>query len=459
MKPAEAMKTPIRLKRGSHLGKYRLEKKLGSGGYGVVFQAYDKVEKTRVALKVVEEELAGPRAFRAFANEVRFVSSLDHPHIVRFKNADVYNGYLAIATELGEGNLLDLYNKNRSIVSNTHLFLQITDALAHLHQNRVIHRDVKPENIIVFPHGVAKLADLGLGKIFEDSFAPTTDGGTMGYWAPEQAFGRPCAASDVFSMGLVIYEMMTGVLPKWPFERPFVGRQKFVRRAPKTLREIVYKAVQVDKRRRYGDAVGLYEDLRAFMESLQARKERKVRRPATRRLRWEEYRWQEFLERYGEKLELDYKCYRCTGPISEYMEHCPWCGYDRNSFYGVSTFPYICSKCERGIKGEWSYCPWCWGGKYSNVDSWVNPDRRYVSTCPNSKCPERIVMRYMRYCPWCHVKLKPWTHPSFAARCKQCRWFVAADYWDFCAWCGDEIYQDRIRRNSRRRPGGGRIAR
>jgi serine/threonine protein kinase len=445
----------LKLRRGTRLGKYRLGKRLGEGAYGVVFEAQDMVERMKVALKIVEENLAGPRAFRDFANEVRFMSSFEHPNIVQFKNADIYNGYLAIATELGVGNLLDLARGNRSVASYTHVFMQIVEALAHLHQNRVIHRDIKPENIVLFPHGVVKLADLGLGRVVEGSMSGTTDGGTMGYWAPEQAFGRPCPGSDVFSMGLVMYETLTGHLPRWPFERPFPGHQKFVRRAPRPLREIVYRAVTVDRRQRYHDAVELREDMKRFREKVQARKEKRARPSRSRRLSWEEYRRQDFLERYGEKLELNYRCYRCNGPISEYMDYCPWCGYDRNSFYGVSSFPYICSRCERGIHGEWTYCPWCWGGKYENVDAWVNPDDRYVARCPNSDCPEGIVMRYMRYCPWCHRKLKPWSHPSFPGRCPSCNWFTAKSYWDFCAWCGYELFQDRIYSQGRRRGGTG----
>ena len=119
--------------------------------------------------------------------------------------------------------------------------------------------------------------------------------------------------------------------------------------------------------------------------------------------------------------------------------HCPWCGTDKNSFQGLSSFPAVCRRCEHGVKDEWDFCPWCYGKKFTWADVWVSDDKRYVKKCPNRYCGERKIMRWMRYCPWCHVKLRPWIVGQLDGRCRKCRWSVAAGYWDYCAWCGTDI--------------------
>jgi len=284
---------------------------------------------------------------------------------------------------------------------------------------------------------VAKLGDFGIAKVLERvGKVLATDAGTQGYFAPEQIFGKPSFASDIFSLGLVFYEMVTGQLPTWPFRWPFLGKEKFNRRVPRDIRVVIRKALEFDEKARYPDAASMYNDL---IECLNRRNDGGNAHARRRLLPWKKYRELEFSVKFHHILSLDYRCCKCSGPISEYMMYCPWCGTDKNSFEGITSFPSVCRRCKHGVMDEWDYCPWCYGKKFSWADIWVKPDRRYIKNCPNRYCGERKVMRWMHYCPWCHAKLRPWKHPLLEGTCRKCRWSVASDYWEYCPWCGKGI--------------------
>ena len=410
---------------------------MGDGAFGVVFKAYDQVEGGHVALKIHDQADEEGDILRFFKHELQLLSRVAHPNILKLKNADIYDGRLYIVSELGIGSLAEKDRRSIRVSFALDVLRQILDALVEVQAHNIVHRDIKPGNIILFPNNVVKLGDFGIAKVLEKTGKTlATDAGTQGYFAPEQIYGRPSFSSDIFSLGLVVYELITGELPMWPFRWPFVGSEKFTRRVPAGVRPVIRKAVEFDEQARYPDALTMYNDLVSATN-----KQNNVQSTVSRKrmMPWRKYRELEFSSRYANLLELKFKCAFCAGPISESMTYCPWCGADKNSFKGISGFPGVCKWCHHGVKDEWDFCPWCYGKKFSWADVWVTEDKRYVRNCPNKYCGNRKTMRWMHYCPWCHAKLKPWIVKQLDGRCKKCRWSVAADYWDYCAWCGETM--------------------
>jgi serine/threonine protein kinase len=432
-----SVKKRDRFRRGQLIGKYKILKKLGEGGFGVVYKAYDDIENQFVALKIQEPLATSEELLRYFKREIKLLSRIEHKNILKLKNADLFEGRLFFVSELGLGSLAERSKRSIRFDFALGVLMQMLEALIEVQKNKIVHRDIKPENIILFPDKVAKLGDFGIAKVLERvGQATATDAGTHGYFAPEQIFGRPSYASDIFSLGLVFYELITGSLPRYPFRWPFGGKEKFQRRVPVNLRGVIRKALAFDEHDRYPDARSMLIDVREWAQQNSGENNSQSRK---KRLPWRKYRELEFAERFGRILSLNFRCCRCNGPLSEFMMHCPWCGTDKNSFTDHTTFAAACKRCEHGIHDEWDYCPWCYGKKFSWSDIWVSPDKRYVKKCPNTSCGERSVMFWMHYCPWCNTKLKPWRHPLLEGRCGKCDWSVAGDYWEHCAWCGKEL--------------------
>ena len=229
---------------GKTLGHYRIDSKLGEGGMGVVYRAFDTHLERAVAIKVLRPDLtASPDRKRRFVQEAKSASALNHPgivHIYDIDSADLPDGPTDfIAMEFVPGKTLDQYIGKSGLSPNDALKygIQIADALARAHKAGIVHRDLKPANIIVADDGRVKLLDFGLAKLTEVDGDPhgatvtmtapetphTEEGailGTVAYMSPEQAEGRKVdARSDIFSFGSVLYEMVTG-------RRAFEGTNK-----------------------------------------------------------------------------------------------------------------------------------------------------------------------------------------------------------------------------------------
>ena len=419
---------------GQRIGKYKLRKKMGTGAFGVVYKAFDEVEGGHVALKIQSRPDHETDILKYFKHEARVMARVDNKNVLKLKNADVFDGRLFIVSELGKGSLAEKSRRSMRVPFAISVLEQILLGLIAVQRHNIVHRDIKPENIIIFPGDVVKLGDFGIAKVLQRvGRSIATDAGTQGYFAPEQIFGHPSFSSDIFSMGLVFYEMVTGELPRWPFVWPFPDKDRFNRRVPPAIRDVIRKSLEFDEADRYPNAQAMYEDL------MRAQAPRNGSNGTRKRMMpWRKYRELEFATRYGALLELKFRCSKCDGPMSEYMKHCPWCGTGTNSFKGLSSFPAECSKCHHGVKDEWPYCAWCYRNKFKWTDVWTTTDKRYIKNCPNRRCGERRIMRWMHYCPWCHVKLRPWIVRQLDGRCKKCKWSVAGDYWDYCAWCGHE---------------------
>ncbi len=431
---SEALRPPQRL------GKYRLERILGRGLYSCVYQAWDTVEGVRVALKVPHRQWLRTEVLEDFRREVRLAARLNfHPHILPLKNAEFIDGHFVIAYPLGERTLAERLQRRMSLATFVEIAEQMLGAVAHAHRNRVIHCDIKPENFILFPGNVVRLTDFGIAKVAYQTLR-ASGSGTVGYVAPEQAMGKPSFYSDVFSLGLIFYRMLTGVLPEWPYQWPLPGLERLRRRGHPDLIEFLRRALSVDPKRRFADAQVM---LRAFRR-IKPRLLRLARRRSSAEATgpdWKEVRTRQFLRRFGSVLETRHHCTACQGPVSESMQACPWCGKVRPMHTGSTRFPVSCPRCHRGLKSDWRYCPWCYGPGFEPASARNYPDRRYIARCSSPVCKRKELMAFMRYCPWCNRKVRrKWKIPGSDQRCTGCGWGVVAEYWSFCPWCGKALH-------------------
>lgn len=245
------------------LGKYRIEKRLGLGGFATVYRALDTIEGIRVAIKIPYPHLVNGDLMESFRQEVRMVARLDHPHILGVKDASVIDGHFVIVTLMGEEALDERLGRRLSVKTALDWSGQLLEAVSYAHQRRIVHCDIKPENVLVFPEGHVRLTDFGIAKISHRTIVANGTG-TVGYMAPEQAMGRPSARSDVFSLGLLIYRMLSGVWPEWPFDWPPPGSARLRGRGihPDFVR-FLRKSIEVRAASRFRDAGVMLREFRS----------------------------------------------------------------------------------------------------------------------------------------------------------------------------------------------------
>jgi serine/threonine protein kinase len=267
---------------GTLVGSYRIDARLGEGGMGVVYRATDTKLSRPVAIKFLADNLFDANARRRFQREAQMASGLNHPHILTVYDVGEYADRQYLVTELVDGGTLQDWahtepHRWRQVVE---LMVGVADALAAAHAANILHRDVKPTNILISKNGYAKLADFGLAKLVEDSDSARASGGrhtatgavvgTAAYMSPEQAMGRPLdARSDIFTFGVVLHELLAG---RHPFagETDIVMLQSVIHAAPaplpdeipEALKTVVDKALEKDPAERYQTMRDLVVDLR-----------------------------------------------------------------------------------------------------------------------------------------------------------------------------------------------------
>jgi len=272
---------------GQQFSHYRILGKLGGGGMGVVYEGEDLKLGRHVALKFIPENLAGdPKSLERFTREARAASQLNHPNICTIHGIEDNNGHPFIVMEKLDGESLKQHISGHAMAVEEVLDVgvQVADALVASHAKGIVHRDIKPANIFMTPSGQVKVLDFGLAKLVH-SLGPEDDGaadqsltavgvipGTAVYMSPEQARSEPIdARSDLFSFGVVLYEMSTG-------KKPFTGNNSLVTldavlhakpvpprdlnpKIPIELEGIIGKAMEKDRRHRYQSAAEMRSDL------------------------------------------------------------------------------------------------------------------------------------------------------------------------------------------------------
>src|SRR5258705_10062182 len=294
---------------GTRLGRYEIRAQLGAGGMGEVYLAQDTKLDRKVALKILPADLAANQdRMRRFRQEAKAASVLNHPNIITIYEIEQIDSVNFLATELIEGETLRQRMRRAPLKLGEMLdvAIQSASALAAAHAASIVHRDIKPENIMVRQDGILKVLDFGLAKLTEgpmpdsvNTEAPTSavvntePGVIMGtaiYMSPEQARGLQVdARTDIFSLGVVLYEMVTGRLP---FEgstssealASILGEKeaqplaRYSREAPFELERIVCKALRKEREQRYQTTKDLLLDLQSFRQQLdfEARLERSI---------------------------------------------------------------------------------------------------------------------------------------------------------------------------------------
>jgi hypothetical protein len=371
-------------------------------------------------------------------HEVQVAIRLKHPNILPLINASYIDDRFVIAMELGEESLADRIERRISTARALDLATQAIAAVAHAHEHKIIHCDIKPENFILFPGNQLKLGDFGFAKISLRTLK-ASGSGTIDYIAPEQAMGRPKFQSDVFSLGLVLYRLFSGKLPEWPFEWPMEGHDQLKSRVRPEFTEFLRNAIQLDPKKRYRDATQMQAAFEQLHSHTRRQKRAKPKARSARGMSWRRMQWREFQQRYRKALGTTQQCRRCEGPVAGSMQACPWCGFDNPARGSESLFASTCPRCERGVKNDWAYCAWCYGPGFEEETTRRYPDKRYTSKCANRRCDGRL-MPFMRYCPWCRAKVrKPWKLEGSRHQCKACQWGIAREFWNYCAWCREPI--------------------
>jgi len=298
---------------GTVIGQYRVIEQIGGGGMGVVYKAEDNKLGRLVALKFLPHDVATDvAAVERFQREARAASALNHPNICTIYDIEEYSGGHFIAMEYLEGLTLKDRILGRALDSEevAKIGIQIAEALAAAHSKRMVHRDIKPGNVVVSATGFVKVLDFGLAKLIaaegEDAAtksitATHTVSGTLPYMSPEQLRGREVDhRTDVYALGIVLYEMSTA-------RRPFISELipelideilnsppppplEMNRKLPPKLEEIVLKCLEKDPEDRYQSAKEIAVDLRRMT----ARSATSVRLLPGRERRWlrcSSWRW------------------------------------------------------------------------------------------------------------------------------------------------------------------------
>ncbi|MGE3315906.1 MAG: serine/threonine protein kinase [Planctomycetaceae bacterium] len=280
------MKLETHIKPRQKLGKYRIERKLANGGFAVVYQAMDTIEGIRVALKVPHTSNVDDSLLREFRHEVRMTAKLDHPNILPLKNASFIDDRFVIVFPLGEKSLDERLRSRLSMHTALYYAEQLIEAVAYAHRQRIIHCDIKPENVILFGGNRLRLTDFGIAKVALRTVRASGTG-TVGYMAPEQAMGKPSLRSDVFSLGLVLYRMFAGEWPEWPYEWPPAGYHRLRGRVHQELIAFLRKAIEVNPKDRFRDGDQMLTAFRKVKSKAlhheSARQRRRQRAATTRR--------------------------------------------------------------------------------------------------------------------------------------------------------------------------------
>ncbi len=322
--------------RGQILGKYKILSSLGSGGFGSVYLAEDTWIDKKVAIKVPHRQNLD---FGELLREPRLLASLNHPNIVSITTAEKQDNVFFIVMEYVPGETLEnliAAGGALDLARALDYTCQICNAVDHAHRQGVIHRDLRPPNVLVTESGLVKVADFGTSRFLEIAAHGTTVIGSPPYMAPEQFEGRAVLASDIYSVGVTMYQMLTGTLPyetPAPSDLQRLMRGELVtpprlknRAVPRAVSDIVMHAMAPDVTARYQRATELLDDLIAA-------RPRVVSRPADQAVAPRSPRRDEERTRQSHlgvaPAAAPRFCWHCRKPLHARSDRCPFCGETR----------------------------------------------------------------------------------------------------------------------------------
>ena len=264
--------------------RYQIIKSIGEGGMANVYLAYDTILDRNVAVKVLRGDLAtDPKFVRRFQREALSASSLSNPNIVEVYDVGEDNGEYYIVMEYIEGKHLKNLIKKRgklSVSEAVDIVMQITDGLSVAHDSYIIHRDIKPQNIMVLENGLVKITDFGIAMAMNSTQLTQTNSvmGSVHYLPPEQASGKGSSLqSDIYSIGILFYELLTGNLPfkgenaveiaLKHLKEPLPSIREELPNIPQSVENIIIKATAKNPKNRYADAREMHDDLKTCLDA------------------------------------------------------------------------------------------------------------------------------------------------------------------------------------------------
>ena len=265
-------------------GRYEIHELIGVGGMALVYRAYDTIDDRTVAIKILKDEFLGNEEFiRRFKNESKAIAVLSHPSIVKVYDVSFGDRIQYIVEEYIDGITLKDYLEQQKQIpwkEAIHFTVQILNALQHAHQKGIVHRDIKPQNIMLLQDGTIKVTDFGIARFAHSETRTMTDKaiGSVHYIAPEQARGDVVdGKTDIYSVGVMLYEMLTGQLPFEADNAVSVAIMQLQADPrppreinpdiPEGLEEITLKAMQKNPAQRYQSATEMLEDIAEFRKN------------------------------------------------------------------------------------------------------------------------------------------------------------------------------------------------
>ncbi|HEX6363254.1 MAG TPA: serine/threonine-protein kinase [Albitalea sp.] len=315
--------------RGQMIGKYRIASSLGSGGFGTVYLAEDTWIDKKVALKVPHKQNLD---FTEMVKEPRLLASMSHPNIVTVLTAEKHEDVFFIVMEYVPGETLEhiIHREGPLDLPRALDFTcQMCNAVDHAHRAGVLHRDLRPGNMLVSESGMLKVTDFGTSRFLEIAAHGTTVIGSPPYMAPEQFHGKSVFASDVYSIGVTVYQMLTGELP---YNTPAPGDIERLMRGelvspprlknskiPKAINDIVLRALDPDLTARYQRAADLLDEVLAARDPAPRKATRTVGPAPDEQVTDIQTRL-----RARETPQARF-CWHCRKPLHARTDRCPFC--------------------------------------------------------------------------------------------------------------------------------------
>lgn len=320
--------------RGQIIGKYKILATIGSGGFGTVYRAEDIWINKTVALKVPHKQGVD---FGELLREPRLLAALNHPNIVTILTAEKQESVFFIVMEFVSGETLEtIVARDGALELGRALdyTCQICNAVDHAHRHGVLHRDLRPSNVLISDSGLVKVADFGTSRFLEIAAHGTTVIGSPPYMAPEQFHGRAVFASDIYSLGVTMFQMLTGDMP---YESPspadldrlmsgglITAPRLKNPKIPRAIEGIVLKAMAPEITGRYQRAADLLDDLLTARTASARRPDRPT--PSSGSVQTDD-RQQDIQTRLKAREAPPARfCWHCRKPLHARSNRCPFCG-------------------------------------------------------------------------------------------------------------------------------------